>query len=172
MWIYFPNHISVNQTTATTSAPTAGFAAGPTVTGSATAFTKVGLDSMLQQAWSCGGNTDTVLVGATLYNAISGFTGIATRFRDVAAGRQAQIIGAADVYVSAYGRHNIQLSRYCNAGTVFAFDMTTWEVAYLRPFQTIEIAKVGDSERRMILSEYTLVAKSPTANTKATSMTA
>ena len=49
--------------------------------------------------------------------------------------------------------------------------MKTWEVAYLRPFQTVEIAKVGDSERRMLLAEYTLVAKSPRANTKATNMT-
>ena len=48
--------------------------------------------------------------------------------------------------------------------------MSTWDVAYLRPCQTIEIAKVGDSERRMMLAEYTLVAKSPKANTKATEM--
>ena len=75
------------------------------------------------------------------------------------------------VYVSPYGTHNIVLSRYTRAGTVFALDMKTWEVAYLRPFQTVEIAKVGDSERRMLLAEYTLVAKSPRANTKATNMT-
>jgi hypothetical protein len=30
---------------------------------------------------------------------VSGFNGIATRYRDVPAGKQAQIIGAADVYV-------------------------------------------------------------------------
>lgn len=169
-WIYAPNHIAVNQTGATTTAPVSGFATSPVTDGSATAFTEAGLKSMLAKAWSAGGEVDTILVGSTLYNTISGFTGLATRFRDVASGSQAQIIGAADVYVSAYGRHNIQLSRYCRSTTVFAFDMKTWEVAYLRPFQTIEIAKVGDSERRMMLSEYTLVAKSPRANTKATNV--
>lgn len=170
-WIYAPNHISVNQTAATTTAPVSGFATSPVTDGSATAFTEAGLKDMLKKAWSAGGEVDTILTTATLYSAISGFTGLATRFRDVSSRSQAQIIGAADVYVSPYGSHNIVLSRYCRAGTVFALDMNTWEVAYLRPFQTIDIAKVGDSERRMLLAEYTLVAKSPRANTKATNMT-
>lgn len=169
-WIYSPNHINVGQTGATTTAPVSGFATSPVTDGSATAFTETGLQSMLQKAWSAGGEVDTILTTAALYTRISGFTGLATRFRDVSSRQQAQIIGAADVYVSPYGSHSIQLSRYCRTGTVFALDMSTWEVAYLRPFQTIDIAKVGDSERRMLLAEYTLVAKTPRANTKATNM--
>jgi len=169
-WIYAPNHISVNQTAATTTAPVSGFATSPVTDGSATAFTETGLKNMLQQAWSMGGEVDTILVGPSLYNTISAFTGLATRFRDVSSRQQAQIIGAADVYVSAFGSHNIQLSRYARSTTVFALDMKTWEVAYLRPFQTIDIAKIGDADRRTLLAEYTLVAKSPMANTKATGM--
>ena len=172
-WIYFPNHINTGgTTTSTTTAPASGFATSPVTDGSATAFTETGLKAMLSQAWSMGGEVDTILVGATLYNTISGFTGLATRFRDVASGRQAQIIGAADVYVSAFGRHNIQLSRYSRSTTVLCLDMKTWEVAYLqgRGFKTIEIAKTGDAERRLLLAEYTLVAKSPLANTKATNV--
>lgn len=170
-WIYAPNHILVNQTGATTTAPVSGFATSPVTDGSATAFTETGLKSMLQKAWSAGGDVDTILVGASLYDKISGFTGIATRFRDVAAGQQAQIIGAADVYVSAYGKHSIQLSRWCRTTTVFCLQMSSWEVAYLRPFDVVDIAKVGDAERKMLIAEYTLVAKSPRANTKATNMT-
>ena len=97
---------------------------------------------------------------------ISGFTGLATRFRDVASKKQAQIIGAADVYVSAYGSHNIVLSRYIMSASCFALDMSTWQVDYLRSFKTMPIAKVGDAERKMLLAEWTLVAKTPTANTK------
>ena len=169
-WIYAPNHINVNQTAATTTAPVSGFAVSPVTDGSATAFTNVGLNDMLQQSWSQGGEVDVILVGPTLYNRISGFTGIATRFRDVGSRQQAQIIGAADVYVSAFGSHKIMLSRYSRSTTVFAFDMKTWGVAYLRPFQVTEIAKVGDADRKMLLAEYTLCAKSPLANTKATAM--
>ena len=170
-WIYAPNHINVNGTTSsTTTAPASGFATSPVTDGSATAFVEAGLKAMLQQSWSSGGETDVILCGAGLYNTISGFTGIATRFRDVGSRQQAQIIGAADVYVSAFGSHKIMLSRYARATTVFCFDMKTWGVAYLRPFQVSDVAKVGDAERKMLLAEYTLVAKSPLANTKATNV--
>ena len=170
-WIYIPNHINTNGTTSsTTVAPASGFATGAVTDGSATAFVEAGLKSMLQQAWSTGGETDVILCGPGVYNTISGFTGIATRFRDVASRQQAQIIGAADVYVSAFGSHKIMLSRYCRSTTVFCFDMSTWAVAYLRPFQVVDIAKIGDADRKMLLAEYTLVARSPSANTKATNL--
>jgi hypothetical protein len=170
-WIYTPNHINTNGTTSsTTTAPASGFATSPVTDGSATAFVNSGLTAMLQQSWSSGGEVDVILCGPTLYNTISGFTGIATRFRDVGSRQQAQIIGAADVYVSAFGSHKIMLSRYSRSTTVFCFDMKTWGVAYLRPFQVVDIAKVGDAERKMLLAEYTLVAKSPLANTKATNV--
>jgi hypothetical protein len=170
-WIYGSNHVDAStQTTATTSSPAAGFAKGPVVAGSAVALNEADMKSALQQAWSCGGETDVILCGPGLYNTISGFTGIATRFRDVASKQQAQIIGAADVYVSAFGSHNIVLSRYATSTVLYCLDMKTWEVAYLRPFATEEIAKIGDAERRMILAEWTLVAKSPLANTKITAV--
>jgi hypothetical protein len=166
-WIYTSNHIKMSgQTVWSTTAPASGFATATIPGASTTAFTETELKNMLAQAWSCGGEIDTLLVNATVYNTISGFTGLATRFRDVGSKQQAQIIGAADVYVSAFGSHNIQLSRYIMSATAFALDMKTWAVDYLRPFQTIEIAKVGDSERRMLLAEYTLRANTPLANTK------
>ena len=71
------------------------------------------------------------------------------------------------LYVSAFGSHNLKISRYIPSGMCFALDMSTWDVAYLRPFQTVEVAKVGDADRRTILAEWTLVARTPTANTKA-----
>jgi hypothetical protein len=42
--------------------------------------------------------------------------------------------------------------------------MEYWAVAYLRPFQTIDLAKTGDSEKRQILAEYALVAKQEAAS--------
>jgi len=170
-WIYGRNHISVTGQNGSTPAPVSGIAQAVT-DGSATAYTKAQLDAGLAQAWSCGGEVDTIAVGSTLYSKISDFSSIATRFRDVASKQQAQIIGAADVYVSPYGSHNIVLSRWMRTTTVLGLDMKTWGVAYLRPFQQIEIAKVGDAERRTLLAEWTLVAKSPLANFKSTNATA
>lgn len=171
-WLYTNNHIKLTGQAAagfSTTAPVSGFATAtmPGVGSSATAFLEADLKNMLQQAWSCGGEVDTVLCTASVYNTISGFTGLATRFRDVGSRQQAQIIGAADVYVSSFGSHALRISRWMPSGYCYALDTSTWEVAYLRPFQTVDIAKIGDADRRTILAEWTLVAKTPLANTKA-----
>ena len=59
--------------------------AGAVTAGTSSALTETDLKSGLQQAWSCGGEVTTICVGPTLYNSISAFTGLATRFRDVGA---------------------------------------------------------------------------------------
>lgn len=168
---YTDNHIKMaTQTLVTTPAPVSGVPQAQT-NNSSTAITEVALVAGFQQTWSCGGDVGTVCVGPSLYNKISTFTGLATRFRDVASRSQAQIIGAADVYVSAFGSHTLKLSRYVSTTTVLGLDMTSWAFGSLRPFQAIDIAKVGDAERRMLLAEWTLVCKTPKANFKITGAT-
>jgi hypothetical protein len=170
-WIYTVNHISANgQTTNTTPAPVSGIAGTAGTDGSSTAFTETVLKSALQQAWSCGGDTDVILMPPAQKNVFDGFTGVATRFRNVNAGSQADIVGAADVYVSSYGSHKAVLSRYMRTTVVLCLDMSTWGLAWLDGIQKVDIAKSGDSEKVMLVGEYTLVAKSPTANTKVTGL--
>jgi hypothetical protein len=171
-WLHTNAHVSLSgQTTATTTAPVSGFPTATIGAGSSTALTQAALISILQQQWSAGGDPATILVGPALYQSISSFTGLATRFRNVESRMQAQIIGAADVFVSPFGSHNIQLSRYASTTVVYALDMGVWSVDYLRSFQTIDIAKISDEERRMILCEWTLRCNAPFANAKATAAT-
>ena len=166
-WIYTDNHVKFStQTTATTPAPVSGIAGTAPTDGTVVALTESWLKETLQQAWSRGGETDVILVSPAIKNKIDNFTGIATRFRNVAAGAQADIVAAADVYVSSYGSHKLVLSRYMRATVVLCLDMTTWGIAWLDPIKTVEIAKTGDSDKTMIVGEWTLVAKSPEANTK------
>ena len=170
-WIYTDGHVHPLQTGGTTPAPVSGIAATAGTDGTATAFVEVDLKAALQQAWSMGGETDVILLSPTLKNKLDNFTGIATRFRNVAAGEQADIVGAADVYVSSYGSHKVVLSRYMRASAVLCLDMSTWGLAWLDPIAVEPIAKSGDSNKRMIVGEWTLVAKSPTANSKLTNVT-
>jgi hypothetical protein len=170
-WIYTTNDVSASGvTTNTTPAPVSGLASTAGTDGSATAFVEADLKNALLQAWSQGGETDVILLPPTLKNKLDNFTGIATRFRNVSAGQQADIVGSADVYVSSYGSHKVVVSRYVRASVALCFDMSTWAVAWLRPLDMIEIAKSGDSDKRMILGEYTLEARAPTANTKLTNV--
>lgn len=169
-WIYSGQHYKqAAQTLQTTTAPVSGFAtaSGGSWTNSATAYVETDLRGMLQLAWSTGGEVDTVICDANAFNKFSTFTGVAQRFRDVASKQAAQIIGYADIYVSPFGVHKLVLSRYIMANTAYGLQMDKWEIGYLRPFQTIDIAKVGDAERKTILAEWTLICKSPVANCKA-----
>lgn len=171
-WIYTTNDVSAtNVTTNTTPAPVSGLASTKGTDGTATAFAEADMRSALLQAWSQGGETDTIIVPPNLKNKLDAFTGIATRFRNVASGEQADIVGSADVYVSTYGSHKIVTSRYVRASVVLCLDMSTWAVAWLRPIDMVEIAKSGDSEKRLLRGEYTLEARAPTANTKLTNIT-
>jgi len=169
-WIYSSHHYSTAaQTLQTTTALVSGAATatGGSWTNSITAYVEDDLNAMLKLAWSAGGEVDTVLADSIGFNKASKFTGVATRFRDVASKHAAQIIGFADVFVSPYGTVRLRLSRYAPANTWYALQMDMWEVAYLRPFQTIEIAKSGDSDKRTLLAEWSLVCKNPLANAKA-----
>ncbi len=170
-WIYTTNDVSASGvTTNTTPAPVSGLASTAGTDGSATAFVEADLKNALQQAWSQGGETDVIVVPPALKNKLDAFTGVATRFRNVEAGAQADIVGAADTYVSSYGSHKVIVSRYVRASVVLCLDMSTWAVAWLRPIDMVEIAKSGDSEKRLLRGEYTLEARAPTANTKLTNV--
>jgi hypothetical protein len=46
----------------------------------------------------------------------------------------------------------------------FVLDPEYAAVAYLRPFQTIELAKNGDSDRTQLLVEYTLEIRNEAAH--------
>jgi len=138
------------------------------VTGTDRAFTATLLNTVMQSAYTAGGSPTMLLVTPAQKVVASTFTGIATRYRDVPANQQAQIVNAADVYVSDFGVIQIVPDRFIpNADfddTAFLLDTEMAAVAYLRPFQTNELAKVGDAELTQLLVEYTLEVKNEAAH--------
>lgn len=138
------------------------------VTGTNRNFTNTILNSTIQSCYTAGGAPTILLVNPAIKVVASTFTGIATRFRDVPAAQQAQIVAAADVYVSDFGIIQIVPDRFIpNAdsdNTAFLLDPEMAAVAYLRPFQTLELAKTGDAEMTQLLTEYTLEVKNQAAH--------
>jgi hypothetical protein len=138
------------------------------VTGDDRAFTATLLNTVMQSAFTNGGSPTMLLVTPAQKVVASTFTGIATRYRDVPSNQQAQIINAADVYVSDFGIIQIVPDRFIpnadNDDTAFLLDTEMAAVAYLRPFQTNEIAKSGDSDITQLLVEYTLEVKNSAAH--------
>ncbi len=101
----------------------------------------------------------------------SAFAGIATQYRDNQQTGPATIIGSADIYVSDFGQHQIVANRFMPSNQVYCLDMEYWSVAYLRPIQNVELAKTGDSDRSMILTECTVIADNPKASAKVYAVT-
>jgi hypothetical protein len=138
------------------------------VTGTDRAFTADQLNAVMQSAYTNGGSPTMLLVTPAQKVVASTFTGIATRYRDVPANQQAQIINAADVYVSDFGIIQIVPDRFIpNADSddcAFLLDTEMAAISYLRPFQTNELAKTGDSEITQLLVEYTLEVKNEAAH--------
>lgn len=140
----------------TLSGGTAGYPNAAPTDGDARPFTEDLLKQGLQLVWTAGGDPSIVMVGPHNKQVVSTFAGIATRFRDVPAGKQAQIIGAADVYVGDFGEVTIVPNRFKRDNTALILDPEYLGIAYLRNFQTIELARTGDAEKRELLVEYGL----------------
>ena len=107
-----------------------------------------------------------VLMDAVNKRTASAFSGIATQYRDNVGSTPgpATILGAADVYVSDFGTHSLVASRFVPTDIVYALDLEFICTGYLRPIQQIELAKTGDSDRAMLLAEFTLIMKNPDAS--------
>lgn len=132
--------------------------------GTQRAFTEALLKDVIAEVWTSGGTPKMLMVGAFNKQAASAFSGIATKFRDVPAGQQAQIIGAADVYVSDFGTVNIVPNRFQRARDAFVVDPEYASLAILRPIQQTELAKTGDAEKRLMLVEYGLKVSNQAAH--------
>ena len=130
--------------------------------GTQRAFTETLLKDVVQNCWTEGGEPTMVLLGAHNKQTMSGFAGIAAQ-RYMAPPGPTTIVGAADVYVSDFGELSIVPDRFTPARNVFVLDTEYLGVGMLRPMQTVELAKTGDAEKRMILAEYGLIVKNEKA---------
>lgn len=163
--------IATNGTELGTGATTIGYATGtgiaaaPTDGSLTSAITEGHLKLAIQEAWSAGGDPNVVMVGPTTKQDISGFSGIATLFKNAPEG-QGTIIGAADLYVSDFGNHSIVPNRFSRDRTALVLDMSMWAVAFLRPMMTEDLAKRGDAEEKYVLTEYTLESRNEAASAK------
>lgn len=156
--------------TPTTPGFISGTVAAPTDNSTVVTFTKAALDAVIQAAWTQGGEPKIILVGPYNKTKASAFTGVATLYKDVKGNQQGVLIGGIDAYVSNFGEHSIVPSRFNRDKTVCVLDMDYWALEYLRPFQTFDIAKTGDSDKKQMLVEVTLVSRNEAASGKITSL--
>ena len=132
-------------------------------------FTEALLQTVVKNVYASGGNPKVLMVNPAHKQVVSAFAGIAAQRFMAPANAPTTIIGAADVYLSDFGTISVVPNRFMTSTnscdeTAFVLDPDMAAIAYLRPFQTNELAVTGDNESTQLLAEYTLEVKNEAAH--------
>jgi len=139
-------------TAAAATLPASETAAFPVIAaGNRVEFTEAILGAMLERTYTKGADPKLLFAGPGLKRTMSTFKGRDTT--SVVVGRT-EVVMTVDVYVSDFGRIKALPSRWIDPNTVLLIDPDYLRVAYYRNLRSIEIAKIGDAETRMILAEW------------------
>jgi hypothetical protein len=129
--------------------------------GTQRAMTEDMLKSVIKNVWNAGGNPSIVMVGPFNKQKISGFTGGSTRFD---ASEDKTLYTSIDVYSSDFGDLEVVPNRFSRDRDALVLDMDYWSVGFLRDFTMHELSKTGDSEKRQLLVELSLISRNEGAS--------
>jgi hypothetical protein len=110
-------------------------------------FTEALLKANIKSVYEAGGNPTVLMTTPTQKQVVSAFAGIAAQRYMAPADKPSTIVGAADVYLSDFGTLSVVPNRFMTADSddsghqAFVLDPEYAAIAYLRPFQTNELAK-------------------------------
>jgi hypothetical protein len=155
-----------------------GFNSGTGVVDAATngdqrAFTKTILDAMILSTYNAGGNPTVLMASPYVKTVFSGFMDNAdvAPFRyNATPGKKNTIIAAADVYLSDFGEISVVPNRQmARAGATIARNafLITPNMVSIGVFDDISLekpAKTGDAEKRVLVTEYTLLVQNEAAH--------
>lgn len=107
------------------------------------------------------GSTDEfpnmVFVGAKLKRTISGFTGGTTKNTDATTGKITNMVA---IYEGDFGTQEVMIHRdvpnAASGRSIVGVNTDYHRLSYLRPTMVEDVAKVGDSDRKMVRTELTI----------------
>ena len=121
------------------------------------------LKEVAQEIFTEGGTPKLLVVPPGLKATVSAFAGVAQQ-RYVTGAEPTTIVAAAGAYLSDFGLISIVPDRFMRTRDALMLDPEYASLAYLRPFQTNDLAKTGDSEKTQILAELTLEVRNEKAH--------
>lgn len=121
--------------------------------GTARALQESFLEAVLADCWDSGGEPTMGICGKFQKRKIAAFSGSATKTAEASK----KVTNTVDVYVDPLGNEiKFVPCRQAPTDIVALFDMEHVKMGMLRDYQTHELAKTGDSQRKQILVEWTL----------------
>jgi hypothetical protein len=166
---------------AVATAPTAGSSGTARKTGSVGAWItsnvisasaapdEADIRAMMEQCWTAGAQPKVLMCDGVIKQEISALSQSVSELRTAANDKSpAYVVAAVDIYVSDFGNLQMVPNRLMPADTAYFLDYEYWDIAYLRPFMTHEIARTGDSVAQQLIVEFGLRSKNEEANGKIT----
>ena len=155
-----------------------GFNSGTGVVDAATngtqrAFTKTLLDDCIEDTYTAGGNPSVLMVSPYAKRVFSTFMSDSnvSQFRtNISGKKQGTITAAADIYVSDFGEMSVVPNRQmARAGATvarnaFLIDPKMVKVGVFDDIMLEKPAKTGDAEKRVLVTEYTLLVMNEAAH--------
>lgn len=141
--------------------------------GSQRAFTKALLDATILSVYNAGGEADVLMTSPyvkTVFSTFMSTAGVAEQRYPTPKSGQTTIIAAADMYQSDFGMISVvpnqQMARAgaSIARNAFLIDPKMVAQGVLRPVSLEKPGQTGDAEKRVLVTEYTLVVKNEAAH--------
>jgi hypothetical protein len=132
--------------------------------GTTRTFQESMLKDVVQKVFTSGGTPTLLVVPPALKQVVSGFTGLTQHRYNSNATAEITILAGADLYQSDFGVLQIVPNRFMRSRDALVLDPEYASLNYLRPFQTNDLARTGDSEKTQILAELTLEVKNEAAH--------
>ena len=161
------NTVAATSSAGTTPGYTSAAVAGQTDgTTAASSITYADIESAAELAWLDGGEPDTIICSNGQKKVVDAFTSRATRTADIGDTDKLTIQGSANLIVTSFGTFKVVMSRYIPRNTLVILQMDKWAMGQLRAPKVKEMAKDGDATKKLIVGEYTLIARNPNSSAK------
>ena len=141
---------------------TSGVPGAARTDGTQQAFTETNLKTVIESVWNNGGTPDTIGVGPVNKKRMSEtFSGIATQTVNVndTVRRPTISVASIDFYVSDFGTFKIVPNRFQRERDAWVIDYSLLKLMILRDYRVEKLAKTGDAEKRMMLTEYGIMVE-------------
>jgi hypothetical protein len=155
----FPTWIVANRNGA--GAAATGDGTDTASDGTQRAFAESMLLEVSQECFDSGGNPSLLVVGTFNKRVISGFAGNQTRDSKAS---DKKIVNSIQVYEDDFNTLKVVADRFSRSRDALLLDTEYAKVAYLRPFDTWDLAKTGSSIRKQVETEWTLEVCNPAAH--------
>ncbi len=148
-----------------TAAASSAFGTTPPTAGTDKAVVEADIKDLMKKCWDAGASPSVIMVDGALKQKISTLSQSVSELRTSANDQSpAYVVAAVDIYVSDFGNLQIVPNRHMPAKTCYFLDYEYWDIAYLRPFNTFDLARTGDSMAKQLVVEYGLRARNEAAN--------